>query len=87
MDLAHTRTREEVLQHFDVKEGIGLSPHVVTQRIAKYGYNGRSTVMHACAAMQLQSVASCVIIKLHGHVPVYARYYGWSMRCLIFYLV
>lgn len=83
MDLAHTRTREEVLQHFDVKEGIGLSPHVVTQRIAKYGYNGRSTVCDAA----MQSVASCVIIKLHGHVPVYARYYAWSMRCLIFYLV
>ncbi|XP_041456797.1 sarcoplasmic/endoplasmic reticulum calcium ATPase 2-like isoform X1 [Lytechinus variegatus] len=39
MDLAHTRTPDEVLQHFDVKEGVGLSPHVVKQRIAKYGYN------------------------------------------------
>lgn len=53
MDLAHTRTREEVLQHFDVKEGIGLSPHVVTQRIAKYGYNGRSTVMQRCSQLQV----------------------------------
>nr|XP_054768344.1 sarcoplasmic/endoplasmic reticulum calcium ATPase 1-like [Lytechinus pictus] len=39
MDLAHTRAPDEVLQHFDVKEGVGLSPHVVQQRIAKYGHN------------------------------------------------
>ena len=41
MELSHTRTVEEVFQHFDVKENIGLSEAQVVKAREKYGLNGK----------------------------------------------
>ncbi|XP_072164497.1 calcium-transporting ATPase sarcoplasmic/endoplasmic reticulum type-like [Diadema setosum] len=39
LELPHTRTPDEVRQYYDVKESVGLAPHVVKQRLAKFGPN------------------------------------------------
>ena len=40
MDLPHTKTVEEVFEHFEVTEEAGLNPQRVTQLREQYGLNG-----------------------------------------------
>lgn len=40
MDFPHTKTVEEVFEHFKVTEEDGLNPQMVTELREKYGLNG-----------------------------------------------
>lgn len=45
MELAHTKTVEEVLETFNVDEHVGLTDSQVAKAREKYGPNGRYTVV------------------------------------------
>lgn len=55
MELSYTKTVEEVLEFFRVKENDGLSGDEVERLRKKYGHNGER-----CAAAQYLWIVACV---------------------------
>ena len=58
MELSHTKTAQEVLDHFGVDTEVGLTEERATKELKKYGPNGKATV-----APQM-CVLVCVCVSL-----------------------
>lgn len=61
MEDAHTRTVEEVLEHFKVDEESGITDEQVKKGLEKYGPNGEKSYFSRCVC--LNNVLLCDRLK------------------------
>ena len=61
MELPHTKSVEEVLDHFSVKETEGLSPDEVARQRQKFGPNGE-IVLRSRGAAATEVVVVCDVV-------------------------